>query len=211
MPTHIAPATALVCILVLFAMSRSGAGQTKLDLSDIHATDGAINTFEKRLSVDSPEMRAIFTVFPAPSRVRLTFTYLGPTKEVSMLGNGEVRHQFGFKLHAQDPCNLVYVIWDFDHPSNLRVSVKSNPSASAWQECRDNGYHNLRPTETKELPAIKENEPHAFVIEADGTSLVAIVDGTVVWRGNNDIAPTLRGPAGLRSDNVRVLFDLEVN
>jgi hypothetical protein len=203
------PMIPVMCVLGLLAIR--GAEQTKLNLSDINVTDGAIKTSEKRLFVDSPEMRAVFPAFPAPSRVELNFTYLGPPQEVSKLGNGEVRHQFGFKLHAQDPCNLAYVMWDFDHPSGLRVSVKSNPGTSRGQVCRDNGYQSLRPTETKGLPAVKEGEPHTFVVETHGTTIVATVDGSVVWRGNNDIRPTLSGPAGLRSDNVQALFDVELN
>jgi hypothetical protein len=57
--------------------------------------------------VSTKEMRATLK-FPTQQNVTVKFTYLGPTQEVSRLGNGEVRSQFGIKLRAQDTCNIVY-------------------------------------------------------------------------------------------------------
>jgi hypothetical protein len=76
--------------------------------------------------VSTTEMRATLK-FPAPQNATLKFTFLGPTKEVSHLGNGQVRSQFGIKLRAQDTCNIVYVMWHFSPDQKIAVSAKPNP------------------------------------------------------------------------------------
>jgi hypothetical protein len=74
------------------------------------------------------------------------FTYLGPTQEVSRLGNGEVRSQFGIKLRAQDTCNIVYIMWHFSPDQKIAVSVKRNPGQGTHEDCLDNGYiNNIKP------------------------------------------------------------------
>jgi hypothetical protein len=56
-----------------------------------------------------------------------------------------MRRQFGLKLRAQDPCNLVYAIWRIDPESKLVVSVKRNPNARNSAECGNHGYENIKP------------------------------------------------------------------
>jgi len=51
-----------------------------------------------------------------------------PLPTQSALGSGAVRVQFGLKLHAADPCNLVYVMCVSSRNQKLVVSVKSNPA-----------------------------------------------------------------------------------
>jgi hypothetical protein len=55
----------------------------------------------------SKEMRATLKKDSGPENVIVAFAYLGPSSEVSHLGHGEVRHQFGIKLKTQEICNLV--------------------------------------------------------------------------------------------------------
>ena len=177
---------------------------------NLNVTDGKVTTKHGVMEVASKEMRAVQRQnMPTDAKVELSFTYIGPSKEVSRLGNGEVRHQIGLKLFAQDPCNLLYVMWDFGYPSNLRVSVKLNPS-SDWRVCRDGGYNVLKPTLVKALPAIEIGSSHVLTVETKGVEFTAYVDGNPVWSGVNNVNPALCGPAGIRSDNVHAAFNLAV-
>jgi len=202
------PLFLLVCLLGLSMASAQNVN------SDLRVTDGAIKTTKTRgrLLVEAPEMRAVFQNDRTPAVVQITFTYLGVPKKVSHLANGEVRHQFGLKLHSQDPCNLVYVMWDFDQTWHLSVSVKSNPGMGKNQreDCGDGGYHGLTPTEFKHLPAMKVGDTHTLSVWQDGAHLEASVDGMVVWRGINDVDTSFHGPAGVRSDNVRIQFGISM-
>lgn len=201
--------TLLIAVLIAFLATTAvlALAQSPLDV-----TDGKIEKKSGRFHVSAEEMRAVLRDdMPANSKVELSFTYLGSSKKVARLGNGDIRHQLGLKLFAQDPCNLLYVMWDFDRPAALRVSVKSNPGMCTWSQCRDGGYFGLKPTLVKPLPPIKANESHVLTVETAGADFTVSVDGELVWQGRNDILPSLKGPAGVRSDNVEVLFDLSVS
>jgi hypothetical protein len=103
------------------------AAQSTMRPSDFDVSDGRIEQAAgDRLMVDSKEMRATLKKVSNAQQATVNFIYLGPTREVSHLGNGEVRHQLGIKLKAQDICNLVYVMWNFD-TQKIAVSVNLNP------------------------------------------------------------------------------------
>jgi hypothetical protein len=186
--------------------------QTKTQLSDFEVSDGKIEeTAGNRLMVSSKEMRATLKKTGTSQNVTVKFTYLGPTRKVSHLGNGEVRHQFGIKLKAQDICNLVYVMWNFD-AQKIAVSVKLNPGQRTHEHCLDHGYiNNIKPQIWMPPPAVEVDQPHTLSAELEGQELKVQADGKVAWGGT--LVPVVlefKGPVGIRSDNAQVVFDFLV-
>src|SRR5271166_1864942 len=198
------------CALMLTLFSSLFASAQKRNVSDFAPTDGKIEKAAGgRLHVRSKELRAVLKA-KTSSNITVQFTYLGPTQEVSRLGDGSVRHQFGLKLRAKDICNLVYVMWHFDSPNDNRieVSVKSNPGKATHEQCRDDGYiFKLNPTTTAPAPMVRPDEPHTLETLFVDKQLTVKADGSVVWQGIlPDVAFLSDGPAGLRSDNAHVVF-----
>ncbi|HWZ96144.1 MAG TPA: hypothetical protein VN025_00105 [Candidatus Dormibacteraeota bacterium] len=195
--------------LIALATFPSAKAQTKTQLGDFDVSDGKIEkAASDRLMVASKEMRATLKKISPSQKVTLKFTYLGPSSEVSHLGSGEVRHQFGIKLKAQDTCNLVYVMWNFD-TQKIAVSVKLNPGQRTHQECLDHGYiNNIKPRIAAPPPALHVDEPHTLYAELEGTELTVKADDKIVWQGT--LVPVVlqfKGPVGIRSDNAHVVFD----
>ena len=206
-------AAVLGSLICLAALSRSATAQSRADewltiaREDLCVTSGAIEPAGDRMRVDVPEMRAVATVATAPS-AEVRFHYGGPTRETSHLGSGQVRSQFGLKLMAQDPCNLVYVMWRAEPESKLVVSVKRNPSQHTSAECHNHGYTNIKPQTSSPLPALKPGEGHTLRAEMKGTELRVYADNKEVWAGAVGAdAASLKGPVGIRSDNVKLEFE----
>jgi len=200
-----------LCLMTLL-MGPIAPALANVRLSDFDVSDGRIDAAAgDRLSVNSKEMRATLKNAATPQRVTVRFTYLGPTPEVSHLGDGEVRHQFGIKLEAQDICNLVYVMWNFD-TQKIAVSVKLNPGERTHADCLDRGYiNNIKPTVSAPPPRVQVDQPHTLHADLQGLVLTVKADGSIVWRGT--LVPVVRnfhGPVGLRSDNAHVVFDMSV-
>ena len=119
-------AAPLILVLCLAAIGVPPVN-AQLQPKDFDVPDGKIETAAgNRLIVSTKEMRATLK-FPTQQNVTVKFAYLGPTMEVSRLGNGEVRSQFGIKLRAQDTCNIVYIMWHLAPDQKIAVSVKRNP------------------------------------------------------------------------------------
>lgn len=196
---------ALTCLVLLTA----GVSKAQESPKDFQVTDGRIERAAGgHLKVSTKEMRATLK-FETQQNVEMKFTYLGPTREVSHLGSGEVRSQFGIKLRAQDTCNLVYVMWHFAPDQKIAVSVKRNPGQKTHAECLDHGYiNNIKARESAPAPAVSTNEPHTLVAVMKGSELTVSADGKVVWSGDlGPVALEFDGPVGLRSDNAEVVFD----
>ena len=180
---------------------------------DFDVPDGKIeNAAGGRLMVSTKEMRATLKR-PTEQNVTVKFNYLGPTREVSRLGNGQVRSQFGIKLRGQDTCNIVYIMWHFAPDQKIAVSVKRNPGQRTHEECLDNGYiNNIKPRVSAPAPQVRPDEPHTLGASMDGSNLTVTADGTVVWQGDlGPVALEFNGPVGLRSDNAHVVFDFLVS
>jgi hypothetical protein len=179
-------------------------------LSDLCVTDGSLDDAGNgRLRVNAPQMRAVL-VRPPADAAQLSFIYLGPTATRKALGSGATRVQFGLKLRAQDPCNLLYVMWRVEPDSQLVVSVKSNPGEHLSSECGNRGYRNLKPESRGSIPALASGDAHRLSAEIQGRTLEVFADGRRVWQGRLDsTAAALRGPVGVRSDNARLEFTLE--
>src|ERR1700730_1199141 len=172
--------------LGVFALVTSSAAtaQTRTRQSDFDVSDGKIdNANGDRLIVGSKEMRATLKKKGPSQNVTVNFTYLGPTSEVSHLGNGEVRHQFGIKLKAQDICNLIYVMWNFD-AQRIAVSVKLNPGQRTHEDCLDRGYiNNIKPRVSAPPPSVRADQPHSLSADLQGQELTVKADGRIVWQG----------------------------
>ena len=200
-----------VLALTFFSLAATTV-QAQLQPGDFDVDDGRIEKAAgNRLMVSTKEMRSTLR-FQTQQNIRVDFTYLGPTREVSRLGNGEVRSQFGIKLRAQDTCNIVYVMWHFAPDQKVAVSVKRNPGMRTHEECFDNGYiNNIRPRISAPPPAVHPDQPHTFAASMNGSSLNVTADSKVVWEGDlGRVALEFDGPVGLRSDNAHVVFDVLV-
>src|SRR6202167_5345606 len=206
-------------IVSLSAVLPSGGNEPRLrqvPRSALCVTEGALEespgqglTADVPLSVNVPKMRAYVNRFTTQT-VALNFVYLGPTATESALGSGEILRQFGPKLRAQDPCNVVYAIWRVEPESRLVFSVKSNPGQPTSAECANRGYRNIKPRRSSPVPLLHPGDTHTLRAEMDADFLRVFADGTVVWEGalGADVL-NLNGPVGIRSDNVRLRLRLE--
>jgi hypothetical protein len=178
--------------------------------SQLCVTEGEIRPAQQtQLSVGVPKMRAYINGWTSQA-IEAQFTYLGPTANQSRLGSGEVRQQFGLKLRAQNACNLVYAMWRFEPESKVVVSVKRNPQQSTSSECGNHGYQNIKPAHGSAVPAVRPGSVHTFSAEFHGNELRVSADGRMVWQGEaGPDAADLKGPVGIRSDNVRLSLDLQ--
>ena len=174
---------------------------------DFCVTEGSLEkSLGDRLSVNVPKMRAYVSRATAAS-AEIRFHYIGVTKEQSKLGSGQVRTQFGLKLQAQDPCNLVYVIWRIEPESKLVISVKRNPSEHTSAQCGNRGYTNIKPTRASPVPRLEAGQSHTLRAEMKEQELRVFVDNKEVWDGNIGAdAARLQGPVGIRSDNAQLEF-----
>ncbi len=211
-------------VLLLLALaacgSRSEAAATKDDgkprtpeatLGTLAAADVCITKGSPDATIGSvigdPSFRAVapHTTGEAAS---LTFTYSGATDEASALASGKVRRQLGLKLRAENGCNLVYVMWRLDPKPKLEVSVKLNPGAKDHGDCGADGYTKVKPTRSTTVPHLSPRTQHTLQAELRGSELIAWIDGKLAWRGVLPAkAAQLRGPAGVRSDNLVYSLD----
>jgi hypothetical protein len=192
----------------------SGGAQVRLNRvthAMLCVTEGSLDEVSGgRLSVSVPKMRAYVNRQTLQS-IEASFTYLGPTRNEARLGSGQMRRQFGLKLRAQDPCNLVYVMWRIEPESELVVSVKTNPGEHTSAECSNHGYRNIRPAHRSPVPLLRPGDSHALRAEMNGENLRVFVDNSLVWEGAlGSDALHLNGPVGIRSDDAQVEFELRV-
>jgi hypothetical protein len=203
-------ALVLLSALNLIAPSQPPAETlTTVPRAALCVTEGAIEPLSgERMAVNVPKMRAYLNE-TTPQSVQAQFTYLGPTANTSSLGSGAFRTQFGFKLHAQDPCNLIYAMWRIEPESRLVVSVKSNPGQHTSAQCANRGYQNIRPVHSKPVPALHSGDTHWFRAEMNGQQLTVFVDKIPVWQGSVPaMALSFNGPVGIRSDNAHLQLEL---
>jgi hypothetical protein len=169
------------------------------------ATRGALVDSLSHMQVTDPTFRA-FAAASGGEAASLSFVYQGPTEDTKRLASSQLRRQVGLKLRAQDGCNLVYVMWRIEPRPGLDISVKRNPGARSNEECGTSGYTKIKPRRSIAVPALRAGEPHTLSAEiVDGDDLYVWVDNRAVWRGR--LGPTAKGfsgPAGIRSDNVKL-------
>lgn len=174
-------------------------------------TDGRVDArSDGRLAVDVGGMRGV-VAGDRSKTAEVAFTYPGPSSSVSPLASGEVRTQVGLKLRAQDSCNLVYVMWRIAPEPGIVVQVKRNAGKSEHEQCGNGGYAVIDAEETAAPGAIARGESHTLRAELEGRSLRVIADGKLAWRGVlPEVALEFDGPAGVRTDNAQVDFELRV-
>jgi hypothetical protein len=211
-PIQNSPFAAHVLIFVVFfgALGQSSPSKMlSLTRANLCVTEGSITELpSQRLSVSVPKMRA-YAILSTAQDVAARFTYLGPTGGEARLGSGELRRQFGLKLHAEDACNLVYAMWRIEPESKLVVSVKSNPGQHTSAECANRGYRNIKPRRSSPVPVLRPGDMHTLSAEMTGEELKVVVDNKIVWEGavgSETLAFT--GPVGVRSDNAHLEIEL---
>jgi hypothetical protein len=201
-----------IALVVTSVSGTSGAAGLPRDVSraDLCVTEGTIDELPRshRLTVDSPKMRAYVNAQPLQT-IEARFTYLGATSHDVPLGSGTLRRQFGFKLRAQDPCNLVYAMWRIEPESKLVVSIKENPGQHLSAECGNRGYSNIRPQRSLATPALRPGDAHTLRAELTSSALAVYVDEMLAWEGPlGTHILKWADRVGIRSDNVHVEFEL---
>lgn len=169
------------------------------DLPAWCATKGRFATVDGAAAIDAPTFRAVAPA-TAGDAAELEFTYRGPTAKVVALASGQRRRQLGLKLRAEDGCNLVYVMWRLEPTRALVVSVKRNPGQHDHRGCGAGGYTDVA---TVPAPALAAGDHRVLAAAIVDDTLAVAIDGVELWRGALPAAARdLRGPAGVRSDNV---------
>jgi hypothetical protein len=169
-------------------------------------TDGEISGSPSDYHVSTAEMRA--TIKDSNGTMLITnFRYRGATSAVSRLADGEIRHQFGLALRAQDICNRVYIMLHFD-TDEVFVQVKRNPGESTHEQCGDNGYTTVA---SWKVSPIVENQSYYLSAKITGHSLAVNTEGSTRVVPLPSSAFTFNGPSGIRSDNAVLDFTYEVN
>jgi len=163
-----------------------------------------------RVRVREPKMRAVVDT-AGGDEAELRFAYLGPSDGAAPLASGELRRQVGLKLRAENGCNLLYVMWRIEPKPQLVVSVKLNPGQRTHRQCGARGYHNLVARAGTQPAPLAPNVEHRLHARLDGRILRVWADRALAWEGDvGDEALALRGPAGVRSDNVKLELELLV-
>ncbi len=143
------------------------------------------------------------------SHLKARFLYQGPTEEISALASGRIREQFGFFLRALNQCNGLYVMIRLGPKIQIAVQSKINPGESTHAGCEANGYNTLQPTFTR--------SPTRQIGPGDSCLLGSIIkddqlrvyfDQELVWQGQVPSALPNPGYAGIRSDNVKIEFEI---
>jgi hypothetical protein len=161
-----------------------------------------------RAHVREPKMRAVVPASDGDA-AELRFVYRGPSDGSAPLASGEMRRQLGLKLRAADGCNLVYIMWRIEPKAQIVVSLKQNPGQRTHAECGTRGYRNLVARAGMQPAPLSPDVEHRLHAALQGRILRVWADRVLAWEGDvGDEAAALRGPAGVRSDNVR--FDLEL-
>jgi hypothetical protein len=206
--SHAATVVAVGVIAASMVSAPARPMPTAVPVANLCVTEGSIESSSPvRAVVKVPKMRAYLNR-PSSDPAELRVTFLGATTSEARLGSGAWREQFGLKLRAADPCNLLYVMWRLKPRSELVVSIKQNPGQRTSAECGNHGYRNLKPRFHAALPELAPGGSHRLRAETDAESLKAFVDERLVWEGPLEAASSLSGPVGLRTDNVQLEFEL---
>ncbi|MFY2564474.1 hypothetical protein ACN469_43195 [Corallococcus terminator] len=162
-----------------------------------------------RIDVDGARLRAVVPGTNRASRAELRFLPRGPSGEQRALQSGAQRQQVGLKLRALDGCNVLYVMWRFAPKAGVVVNYKRNPDQHQSSDCGNRGYVTVAPFRRSAVSAPGWDEEHTLRVELRGVTLRVWTDDVLTWEG--DLPPealALEGPVGLRSDNVRLTFQL---
>lgn len=152
--------------------------------------------------VEVPTFRAVM-LGTSGEAMGLDFLFEGGSRQTRSLASGQLRHQVGIKLRAQDGCNLVYVMWRLDPRPQVEVQLKYNPGARTHAECGARGYTRLLPSYHGAVPTMQVGGRHSIDAQIAAGSLSTWIDGQLVWQGYlPGEAAYITGPSGIRSDNL---------
>lgn len=152
--------------------------------------------------VGVPTFRAV-AIGTSGEAIGLDFLFEGQSRQTRALASGQLRHQIGLKLRAQDGCNLVYAMWRLDPRPQLEVQLKYNPGARTHAECGARGYERLSPSYHGTMPAMQVGGRYSIDAQINQGELIAWINGQLVWRGYlPGEASYISGPSGIRSDNL---------
>jgi len=173
----------------------------------LKVTEGTVAALPSgELSIEDAKVRAVVAATRGDA-AELRFRFLGPSTTIAPLDGGEARQQLGLKLRAADGCNVVYVMWRIEPRSALAISVKRNPGQSRSAQCGTRGYRILPLTVS--LPRLSPGASHVLRADLHRDELAVHIDEVEVWRGQlGEEVGAMAGPAGIRTDNVRVAFQL---
>ncbi|RKH73672.1 hypothetical protein D7W81_03190 [Corallococcus aberystwythensis] len=182
----------------------------------LHVTEGQLVNLQEeardgtRFAIEVPRQRAVVPETTG-DEAELRFTWLGSTDPVIPLASGRHREQVGLKLRARDGCNALYAMWRIAPSAGIVVQFKSNPDDHESGECGNAGYSTVQPRVMEPLDKLSPGEPHVLRARIDADVLTVYADGQRVWEGLLPAdALRLEGPAGMRTDNARVRFELLV-
>jgi hypothetical protein len=214
-----APRCAIVAILLCLCAAPAiaddavaGSPIGRVGGGSLCVTNGVVSPLpDGRLAIETASSRGVVRGSDGQA-AEIRFRYLGPTADSKPLASGELRRQIGIKLHAQDTCNLLYVMWHIEPDSKIGVSIKRNPTQHTHAECNANGYTTIRPSAGVTMPRILPREAHALRAELRGTDLIVLADGRRVWVGTVGVGLAgIDGPVGFRTDNARFEFEYFAN
>ncbi|CAM4430595.1 hypothetical protein [Corallococcus exiguus] len=192
-------------------------GLAPVTRGQLHVTEGQVENLQEeeeqegtQFAIEGPRQRAVVPETTG-DEAELRFTWLGATSEVVPLASGQQREQVGLKLRARDGCNVIYAMWRIAPSAGIVVQFKSNPDDHESRECGNAGYTTVRPRFMEPLDRLSPGESHVLRARIDANVLTVYADGVRVWEG---LLPAdalgLEGPAGMRTDNARVRFELLV-
>lgn len=179
---------------------------TTVNPSSVCVTNGEVLMLQNdNLSVESPSSRAVVKLSDS-SFAAIEFEYLGPTEKQAPLASGRVVHQLGVKLRSRG-CNSIYIMWDADEDSVLRISKQINPNVYMHAQCGVRGYKSIYQSNPGDFPPIRVGETRRLEASLEGRFLLVKIDGVKIWRGDVGVdAAALSGYSGIRTDNVRMKF-----
>lgn len=153
----------------------------------------------------------------------IRFRILGPTAEQTPLSDGEMLQQVGLRLRVRDTCNVLFVMWATTPREHIRVVLKTHPDMARFADCGAGGYTQVADFDRASYgfrSALQGGESSLAVRIVDdrfiriylndGSAPLAIVDA----RANatlESFLTTIRGHTGVRSDNLRLSFELAVD
>ncbi|GMU11531.1 hypothetical protein [Corallococcus caeni] len=182
----------------------------------LHVTEGQLVSLAEdapdgtHFAIEVPRQRAVVPETTG-DEAELRFTWLGITDPAIPLASGQQREQVGLKLRARDGCNVIYAMWRIAPSAGIVVNFKRNPDDHESAECGNAGYTTVRPRFMEPLDKLSPGESHVLRARIDADVLTVYADGKRVWEGVLPAdALVLEGPAGMRTDNARVRFQLLV-
>jgi hypothetical protein len=198
------PTLAVGSALALCQVPTLAQSATTVDASQVCVTNGEISRQNSdKLAIESPSSRAVVKSSD-DSFGAIEFEYLGPTAKDAPFASGRIVRQLGVKLRARS-CNSIYIMWNADEDSGLKISKQINPNKSTHAQCGVKGYKMLYESKSGDFAPIHVGEPRRLEAALKSRTLTVKIDGKNVWQGDVGVdAANLTGHSGIRTDNVRV-------